>query len=195
MGKGRPFTNLQTGYYTHFNWRYERDKIELAKLYSKAKLSQWNAETDLDWSHEVDPYNPSIELFDPQMVPLRDIRTYRNLTNKQQQEQRAQLLCWMLSQFLHGEQGALMAAAQVTEAVQFFDGKLYGATQVMDEGRHVEVFHRYLDQKMNKVYQINDNLFVIITVIEKFEEYNLPLWLCMIDFKKAFDTKYNYIQN
>ena len=57
------------------------------------------------------------------------------------------MTAWMLSQFLHGEQGALFAAAQVTEAVQFFDGKLYGATQVMDEGRHVEVFHRYLDDE------------------------------------------------
>src|SRR5258706_13985276 len=72
------------------------------------------------------------------------------------------LASWLLSQFLHGEQGALFAAAQVTEAVQFFDGKLYGSTQVMDEGRHVEVFHRYLDQKLNKLYQVNDNLFVII---------------------------------
>jgi hypothetical protein len=71
----------------------------------------------------------------------------------------------MLSQFLHGEQGALMAAAQVTEAVQFFDGKLYGATQVVDEARHVEVFHRYLDTKLNKLYQINDNLFVIIDAL------------------------------
>lgn len=58
----------------------------------------------------------------------------------------------MLSQFSDGEQGALFAAAQVTEAVQFFDGKLYGSTQVMDEGRHVEVFSRYLDEKMNKLY-------------------------------------------
>jgi hypothetical protein len=71
----------------------------------------------------------------------------------------------MLSQFLHGEQGALFAAAQVTEAVQFFDGKLYGSTQVVDEGRHVEVFHRYLDTKLNKLYQINDNLFVIIDAL------------------------------
>ena len=71
----------------------------------------------------------------------------------------------MLSQFLHGEQGALFAAAQVTEAVQFFDGKFYGATQVMDEGRHVEVFHRYLDTKLNKLYQVNDNLFVIIDAL------------------------------
>jgi hypothetical protein len=72
------------------------------------------------------------------------------------------IVAWMLSQFLHGEQGALFAAAQVTEAVQFFDGKLYGSTQVMDEGRHVEVFHRYVDEKLQKLYQINDNLFVII---------------------------------
>ena len=72
------------------------------------------------------------------------------------------ITAWMLSQFLHGEQGALFAAAQVTEAVQFFDGKLYGATQVMDEGRHVEVFRRYLDDKLGRLYQINDNLFVII---------------------------------
>ena len=71
----------------------------------------------------------------------------------------------MLSQFLHGEQGALFAAAQVTEAVQFFDGKMCGATQVMDEARHVEVFHRYLDTKLNKLYQINDNLFVIIDAL------------------------------
>ena len=68
----------------------------------------------------------------------------------------------MLSQFLHGEQGALFAAAQVTEAVQFFDGKMYGATQVMDEARHVEVFQRYLESKLNKLYSVNDNLFVII---------------------------------
>jgi hypothetical protein len=75
------------------------------------------------------------------------------------------LCSWMLSQFLHGEQGALMAACQVTEAVQFFDGKFYGATQVVDEGRHVEVFHRYLDTKLEKLYQVNDNLFVIIDAL------------------------------
>jgi hypothetical protein len=61
--------------------------------------------------------------------------------------------------------GRALRGAQVTEAVQFFDGKLYGATQVMDEARHVEVFHRYLDTKLGKLYQINDNLFVIIDAL------------------------------
>ena len=49
--------------------------------------------------------------------------------------------------------------------MQFFDGKLYGSTQVVDEGRHVEVFHRYLDTKLESLYQVNDNLFVIIDAL------------------------------
>ncbi|HCP47460.1 MAG TPA: hypothetical protein DIU15_15570, partial [Deltaproteobacteria bacterium] len=75
------------------------------------------------------------------------------------------VLAWLLSQFLHGEQGALFAAAQVTTSVPWMDAKLYGSTQVVDEGRHVEVFHRYLDDKLNKMYAINDNLYVIIDLL------------------------------
>jgi hypothetical protein len=71
----------------------------------------------------------------------------------------------MLSQFLHGEHGALLAACQVTEAVHWMDGKLYGSTQVVDEGRHVEVFHRYITTKLEKSYEINDNLYVIIDAL------------------------------
>ena len=58
---------------------------------------------------------------------------------------------FVLSQFLHGEHGALYASCQVTESVQWVDGKLYGSTQVVDEGRHVEVFHRYLNEKLRKI--------------------------------------------
>ena len=70
-----------------------------------------------------------------------------------------------MPQALHGEQGALFAACEVTEAVQWTDGKLYGATQVVDEGRHIEVFHRYLSQKLGKVYEIDDNLYTIIDAL------------------------------
>src|SRR4029079_105606 len=65
----------------------------------------------------------------------------------------------------HGEQGALFAAAQVTESVPWLDAKLYGSTQVMDEGRHVEVFHTYLTQKLGKLYEIDDNLYVVIDAL------------------------------
>jgi hypothetical protein len=53
----------------------------------------------------------------------------------------------------------------VTEAVPWLDGKLYGSTQVVDEGRHVEVFHGYLTQKLEKKYEINDNLYVVIDAL------------------------------
>ena len=63
---------------------------------------------------------------------------------------------------MHGEQGALYASAQVTESVGWMEGKLFGGTQVMDEARHLEVFNRYLVDKLNKRYEVNDNLFVIL---------------------------------
>ena len=38
-----------------FTWDYDRTRPALGKLYEKAKTSQWNASTDLDWSVDVDP--------------------------------------------------------------------------------------------------------------------------------------------
>ena len=86
------------------------------------------------------------------------------LTELEERRLNASVASWMLSQFLHGEQGALFAAAQVTEAVHSRRQALR-RTQVVDEGRHVEVFHRYLETKLEKLYQINDNLFVIIDAL------------------------------
>ena len=64
----------------------------------------------------------------------------------------------LLSQFMHGEQGALLCTARIVETVPWIDAKYYAATQVMDEARHVEVFARYLDEKLGSQYGINDNL-------------------------------------
>jgi hypothetical protein len=161
-GKQSSASDIPTQYKAHFDWEYTRDQPEFARLYSAAKESQWNGETDLDWSQDVDPFNDAKELIQDEILPLRELASYRSLSKQEQQKQRAALLSWILSQFLHGEQGALFAACQVTEAVQWMDGKFYGSTQVVDEGRHVEVFHRYLTQKLGKLYQINDNLYVVI---------------------------------
>jgi hypothetical protein len=64
----------------------------------------------------------------------------------------------LLSQFMHGEQGALLCTARIVETVPWIDAKYYAATQVMDEARHVEVFARYLDEKLGSQYGINENL-------------------------------------
>jgi len=149
----------------HFRWTYERDQAELARLYEAAKRHQWNASTALDWSIDVDPYDPERELLSEEFLPFRESRVYRTLPDRKKREHRMGLMAWMLSQFLHGEQGALFAACQVTEAIEWVDGKLFGSTQVVDEGRHVEVFTRYLTEKLGKLYVINDNLYTIIDAL------------------------------
>src|SRR5262249_53415046 len=72
---------------------------------------------------------------------------------------------WTLSQFMHGEQGALLATAQIVDATPSFDAKLYGASQVMDEARHVEVYSRYLQEKLTRQYPVNVHLKTLLNLI------------------------------
>lgn len=171
--RGKKTTNVDmpTAYRAHFDWRYERDQPELAKLYTAAKQSQWDADS-LDWSIDVDPHGP-LQLMNRKISPLNGLPQYDKLPLKEKQLQDHAMLAWMLSQFLHGEQGALFAACQLTEAYYDTDGKLYGSTQVVDEGRHVEVFHRYVDEKLEKLYDINDNLYVLIDALMSDDRWDI----------------------
>ncbi len=150
---------------TVFTWDYPRTQPEVERLTRAARKGQWNPDTDLDWSIAVDPHDPTRELMRDEDLPLRELSAYRTLPRREQETQRAHLLSWMLSQFLHGEQGALFVACHLTEAIDWLDGKLYGATQVGDEGRHVEVFDRYLTQKLERRWQVNDDLYVVLDAL------------------------------
>jgi len=163
--QGTPST-FPASHHAFFDWTYPSDQPAMRELYDRAKAGQWDGATLLPWSTSVDPLDPEVPILPARFVDFTILEAHGiRLDAREQRRFLASMVSWMLSQFLHGEQGALMAAAQVTEAVQFFDGKLYGATQVVDEARHVEVFHRYLDTKLEKLYQINDNLFVIIDAL------------------------------
>lgn len=166
-GKQGVPTKIKASHDAHFDWSYPMDQPEMRELYVRAKQNQWDGDTWLDWSTDVDPESPEVRIIPDDFLNFEKLEGYigARFTPREKARIRSDVAAWQLSQFLHGEQGALFAAAQVTEAVQFFDGKLYGATQVVDEARHVEVFHRYLDTKLNKLYQINDNLFVIIDAL------------------------------
>ncbi|ARU55503.1 hypothetical protein OLMES_1426 [Oleiphilus messinensis] len=163
QGKRSESVKMQANHQTHFDLTYAMDFPEMQELYRRAVENQWDGNKDLDWSTHVDPMNPEIPIINPDFMPFDGLGDYGiKLNKKEQATANYSLVTWMLSQFMHGEQGALYASAQVTESVGWMDGKFYGATQVMDEGRHLEVFLRYLDTKLEKTYQINDNLFVII---------------------------------
>ena len=155
-----------------FTWDYEKgQRPALNKLYEKAKTSQWNGETDLDWSIEVDPVNVLVGLGggegDPRFgrggyLAQRPDLPFCKFSDKDWDELRTQSTVWRLSQFMHGEQGALLCTAKIVETVPWIDAKYYASTQVMDEARHVEVFAKYLDTKLEGFYPVNAHLKLLL---------------------------------
>ena len=152
-----------------FTWDYEKGaRPALNKLYEKAKHAQWNGETDLDWSIEVDPAQgalgpPGLQRRRAVPGPGRAGRlAVQELGDKEWEQLGIESLNWRLSQFMHGEQGALICTAKIVETVPWIDAKYYASTQVMDEARHVEVFAKYLDEKLTGYYPINAHLKLLL---------------------------------
>ena len=141
-------------------WNYERERTQLVTLYEKGVTSQWNGSTDLDWSIEVDPE----ELVRTQRSPTDAlVRAAAELPGSPlaswgEREFTAlgiEMFKASLSQFRHGEQGAMMTAAKLAESVPWVDAKYYAATQTIDEARHTEVFARYLHEKLGDAYPMS----------------------------------------
>jgi hypothetical protein len=153
---------ILTAFDTTYAWNYGSVKEGLRDLYEKAKREQWNGSQQLAWDTAVDPESEVI----PQAYnPLADYGPYKKLTEKQVVHFRHAMISWQLSQFMHGEQGALIVASQLTGAVPWMDAKYYAATQTMDEARHVEVFSRYLRDKLHWEWSINPNLKTLLDLI------------------------------
>jgi hypothetical protein len=147
---------------TVYSWRYLPVVADLRDLYRKAKSEQWDGDKLLDWSIPVDPEAENL----PDMyIGIYGSDIWDRMLPRERQRLRLEMTSWVLSNFLHGEQGALLAAAQLVDAVPDIDAKLYGATQVVDEARHVEVYERYLREKVEKVYPINRYLKQLLDAI------------------------------
>ena len=157
-------------YDTIFTWDYEKgQRPKLEKLYEKAKRAQWNGQTDLPWETDVDQEALVVanaaanggfgEGFDVSGTSLArwGEREWIQFGVESQN--------WTLSQFMHGEQGALVCTAKIVESVPWIDAKYYAATQVVDEARHVEVFSKYLDDKLSGHYPINAHLRMLLDEI------------------------------
>src|SRR4051794_21173478 len=159
---------VRSNYDTIFTWDYEKgSRPKLHRLYEKAKTSMWNGETDLPWDTEVDQAavvmantagfgGPGAGDIDVSGTPFEKWNDddWVNFGIESQN--------WTLSQFMHGEQGALVCTAKIVESVPWIDAKYYAATQVMDEARHVEVFAKYLDEKLSGHYPINAHLRLLL---------------------------------
>ena len=158
--------DVRSAYDARFTWDYDKGaRAKLDRLYEKAKTSQWNGQTDLPWDIEVDQEavvaanaaaNVGLNDVDWSGTPLErwgDVEWLRFGVESQN---------WTLSQFMHGEQGALICTARIVETVPWIDAKYYASTQVIDEARHVEVFSKYLNEKLSGHYPINAHLRMLL---------------------------------
>ena len=143
-----------------FLWDYERDRGQLVTLYNKAMGSQWNSVTDLDWATPVDPERLVAEQDSPMLAVARvagglPVSPLAKWSEKEYSQLGIEFFKANLSQFMHGEQGAMMTAAKIVETVPWIDAKYYASTQTMDEARHTEVFAKYLSTKLGEAYPMS----------------------------------------
>ena len=160
------FESLHATVDTVLDWQYELRRQNLLALYEKGKTLAWNA-NDLDWSIDVDPERMLHDRIANGAGALMNALMTPPITLSDEEVVRMQLHMnsFMLSQFLHGEQGALLATAKIVQSVPWEEAKFYAANQVADEARHVEVYHRYLTEKFGISYGVNDNLRQLLDAI------------------------------
>src|SRR2546430_2731593 len=121
---------------TLWDYDYEPTHAELETLYETAKKNQWNGSTAIDWSHRPGAAGPVLNV----QVAFAGTNFFARLTPEEQKEVEIRVSAWRLSQFLHGEQGALVVCGQLVNSIPELDAKLYASTQVVDEGRLHKIY-------------------------------------------------------
>jgi hypothetical protein len=155
-----------------FSWEYEDGRQRLLDLYQRGKDKQWDATKRIDWSL---PVNPANVMDGPdELNPIYGSRQWEVLSQDGRDELNVHLSAWLFSQFLHGEQGALTVAARIVESVPDIDAKFYAATQAMDEARHVELFQRFIREKIGLYYPINTDLARLLADALSDSRWDMP---------------------
>ncbi|WP_416974014.1 diiron oxygenase [Streptomyces sp. 4F14] len=155
-------------------WEYDLGDQRLMALYQRGKDRQWDAATRIPWELDVDRDNP---LGQPEeLIPIHGSRTWERFGHDRRFV--AQLFlhttAWQFSQFLHGEQGALVCAARIVETVPDLESKFYASTQVIDEARHLEAYGRFVREKLGLLYPVNDALRTLLEQILADSRWDLP---------------------
>jgi hypothetical protein len=153
-----------------YTWGYTETRQKLRDLYDKAVRGQWISDDVLPWKTNVDLEHP---MGPEQLMPLFGSDIYNRMTEKEKKQINIETFSWTLSQFLHGEQGALLASAQLVDSVRDLDSKLYAASQVVDEARHVDVYNRYVHTKIGFSYPVNPHLKTLLDMILKDSRWDM----------------------
>jgi hypothetical protein len=155
-----------------FSWEYDDGRQRLLDLYQRGKDKQWDAAKRIDWDQPVAAANV-MEAGD-EICPIYGSRQWEKLNEAERDEVSHHLSSWLFSQFLHGEQGALTVAARIVESVPDMDSKFYAATQTMDEARHVELYSRFLREKVGLYYPMNSDLAKLLADSLSDSRWDLP---------------------
>ncbi len=184
---------ITTTFDTIYSWDYSAVRSDLRNLYEKSKGAMWNAVTDLAWDTDVDP---EAENSPDQSIPIFGTPLWDKLDKKTEVPKLRRLsLAWMLSNFLHGEQGALFAASQIVCAVPGTDAKFYASTQVMDEARHVEAYDRYLREKIGVIFPISPHLRTLLDEILRERRWDMKYLGMQIMVEGLALAAFGFIQN
>src|SRR5262249_13328778 len=157
---------------TRFSWEYDGGRTRLLDLYQRGKDKQWDATKRIDWSIPVDPTNVMEQ--SEELNPIYGSAQWEKLSQRERDELGHHLSAWLFSQFLHGEQGALTVAARIVESVPDMDSKFYAATQAMDEARHVELYARFMREKVGLYYPINPDLARLLADALNDSRWDMP---------------------
>ena len=155
-----------------FSWEYDSGRQQLLDLYQRGKDKQWDATKRIDWALPVNPV--SVMETGDELVPIYGSHQWEKLNRAERDDLARHLSSWLFSQFLHGEQGALTVAARIVESVPDMDSKFYAATQVMDEARHVELFSRFVKEKIGLCYPVNPDLAKLLADALSDSRWDMP---------------------
>lgn len=157
---------------SRFTWEYDDGRDRLLSLYQKGKDKQWDAQLRIDWDLEVDPVN--VAGLPDEFNPLFGSDIWAKMNQAERDEFGRHQGSWLFSQFLHGEQGALNVSARIVQSVPDLDSKFYAATQTMDEARHVELYTRFVHEKLGMYYPINQDLAKLLAESLEDSRWDLP---------------------
>ena len=139
-----PVWTVPQGFEAAFDWEYDDGRKQMMHLYQKGKDMQWDALDRIDWGEALGEDNP-MEIPD-ELSGIYYTPVWKKMDDKERAHMRRHFQSWTISQFMQGEQAALICAAKIVQQVPDLDAKFYASTQVMDEARHVEAYKKLLEK-------------------------------------------------
>ena len=126
------------------------------------KYISFDKDFDMEKQYLVDPRVFCLELQVPTIA--------ERLTEKQKIKLANESFGWVLSQILHGEQGALSLSASLCHILKDPGAQEYAANQTREEARHVAAFTKYIEKRWGKPYKVGDTLGRVLDDIVSSDE-------------------------